>query len=383
MQIAQLREGTRAFRKTAALGGASLKFIKSLAAAILLTLLICGCSQPTDPAYSPDGASLVFQKGGKLYLRKAAADRLIGEHVEGNVSWSPNSRLLAFTDGGTTILDVSTGRRVHNSAFTGPYSWQDGLLTAVGKSQGVGCTLVTLDPQSATEQLQVDLPFTPRGMASARDGMLIWDGKADYWFDGPRVGSLPELAGMNLIGQRPESPQSLLVKIVAREHRQVAEIYEWNGPGSKLSRAGTIDFLARSPEHPEFFAVVDMKAADDWGLMAALLMVVQPANERDRRQLVAFIDKYRLLDPAERTSKNPSPKGTDSRLQGIISRSKVTFTCLTGNRRDTWGEVVSVVTKPRGDFPAHMGMGINKDGTAIAVSYGNVLKTYTLRNPIR
>ena len=67
----------------------------------------------TQPALSPDGASLIFGAGGELWLRslRNGTERVVsGAHGAVNPFWSPDSSSIAFfVDGKLRALDVSAG----------------------------------------------------------------------------------------------------------------------------------------------------------------------------------------------------------------------------------------------------------------------------------
>lgn len=359
----------------------------------LLALAMAGCKQPTDPAFAPDGRTLVFEKNGNLILRSSNGDRVISEDVEGPVSWSPDGSKVAFSrNNGTTIYDLATGKSVGSSKYTFPYAWHEGMLAGVrAYGNEKDATIYTVSPNSAEPHLQVTVPFHPDRIDMLGQGTsLLWAGEKAYWFDGLGATELPQLRGMNVMVPQRRDGQWLLARAFARPHthRHVVGFYQWSGdPGSKPASVGTLDIASAGGFGEHSTILQDLKVADRGGRMAAtfLTLLVKP---RDEQVLSGLVDKYDLLNHLGDT---PDMSTQDSkRLKAITDRAPIVRIALTGTRGGKW-EVLDRVVEPverkkPDDKSLHLRVapdlriGINSDGTRIAVSSDKGTKTYEFPN---
>src|SRR5690348_14050777 len=108
-----------------------MKALNWIAPATLAALTLCGCKQPTHPAFAPVGNGLAYEQNGDLHVRSGSRDTIIGHDVEGDVAWSPDGHRIAFygSDHDTVIYGVASGKRVVVSGIGFPYAWlPQGLL---------------------------------------------------------------------------------------------------------------------------------------------------------------------------------------------------------------------------------------------------------------
>jgi serine/threonine protein kinase len=118
----------------------------------------------TQPALSPNGASLVFGAGGELWLRslRTGIERIVtGAHGAVNPFWSPDSSSIGFfADGKLRVLDVSTGvvRSLCNAPASRGGNWGSSgvilftpaprdVIYQVSASGGTPVAVTKLDPK--------------------------------------------------------------------------------------------------------------------------------------------------------------------------------------------------------------------------------------------
>ncbi|HVT11355.1 MAG TPA: hypothetical protein VHE55_03740 [Fimbriimonadaceae bacterium] len=360
--------------------------------AALLALFVAGCKQPTDPAFSPDGQTLVFEENGKLILRSSEGDRTISMDVEGSVCWAPDGSKFAFSrNGGTTIYDFATGRAVGSSKYAFPYAWQGGMLTGV-KAFGdhPEATIYRVSPDSAEPHLEVTVPFHPDRIDPIENGdSLLWVGPKAYWFDGLQPAQLPQLYGYSLTPPQRIDYGWLLAKAYAapHTHRQLVGLALWTGdPAGKLEPVDRIDVGASTGLGEHIVLVQDLKISAPTGRMVATILTLQ-GRPSDEQSLASMVDRYDLLNNLD---KEPAmPKKDSDRLDQLVKRLSLTRIVFAGVKGGKWVEMDRAVEPPLKKsnektlqlrIPRKLQTGMTADGTRIAITNDEGTKTYPFPN---
>ncbi|HWA82662.1 MAG TPA: hypothetical protein VG820_04480, partial [Fimbriimonadaceae bacterium] len=351
-------------------------------------LLVTGCKQPTDPAFSPDGRTLVFEQNGKLVLRSGQGDRTISMDVEGPVSWAPDGSKFAFSrNGGTTIYDMATGKAVGSSRYAFPYAWQDGTLTAV-KAYGdhTEATIYAVSPDSAEPHLEVTVPFHPDRIDPIGNGAsLLWVGPKAYWFDGLQPAELPQLRGFREIEPQRIDDGWLVAKAYARPHthRQLIGLALWTGePTAKPEPMDVIDVGTSTGLNEHIMFVENLKVSGPTGRIVATVLTLQ-GRPSDEQALAALVDRNDLLNSLEK--EQPMPRKESDRIDRLIERLSLTRIVFAGVKGGKWVEMGRATEPPRPKanektlqlrIPPKLQTGITADGARIAITSEEGTKMY-------
>jgi hypothetical protein len=358
------------------------KKIQSMAAGLLLLLMVGGCARPTEPSFSPDGSILAFERNGALFLRKGSAERQISPHVDGSLSWAPDGKWLAYTGSGSaTILDVASGRAVRSRNLSSPFVWRDDILFGILYDQKTKKTAIAaVDPLSGVPSLQTDISFFPSEMVALPNGeAFMWDGRKAYRFDGLNPVRASQFDGMEVLRSQTDEGSLEFVKHLTKPHghRDLVQIYKWDfdsqgAPAPTL----TIDPRAIVGGASDFAGMIGLTSSVENGRLAATIYAVSYAAS-DRKRLTALIDRYDLwnMDRAHNPAK--LPKADEAFLRAASSRLKATIWCVAGSRSGDW-RIISQTTQPRGAAPPDVHIALDHQGTQLAVVTNGKVRVYPL-----
>lgn len=298
-------------------------------ALLALALCLAGCKMQTQPAYSPDGKSMLFEKGDALYRKVGAKTQLVANDVTGNVCWSPDGSKVAFTSANrTTILSFSpfSKRTVEGVHF--PYMWQNGLLKGVADADAGRSKLVTVDTSNGGKIYEQDLDFQPSEMISwaSGDGAVLMRGGKTYSFDGFAAKLEPEFERAILAGSAKNNDRMMFIN-TAVNNSEVLTVRATIWRKSDGDRKMIAFELPNLPGKNEMLlGLAEAQANANLSRAAMVFLAITP-SARDKAVLTEIMMKYGLFDSLVM---RPPSKADEAKVEKILDRSPLTLILMAG-----------------------------------------------------